>query len=419
MRVVHLNTSDVGGAATAAIQLHLALLELGVGSDLLTLNRTRTDIPRHHRVDPFGLRGDPLMNKVRYKVRRALEVAGLVEDRSNAPGNRNLRRERGAHEIFTLPYAFFDVLDHPLVKAADVVHLHWVSYGMIDHRRFFGRCSKPIIWTLHDMNPFTAGSHHTDDDLSFRDGPDLSPQLRDPRRAQRYWRYKHDAVTAIPVDRLTLVAPSQWLADHAMSSAMFRGRACRVIPNGIDTAVFRPQDKHRARAKLGLSDADRVVLFNALEVDSPRKGMQLLIPALRGLEHERVRLICIGGPGRELPDELEVLRTGYLRDPMVIAAYYAAADLFVLPSLAENLPNTIAEAHCCGTPVVAFRVGGIPEQIDPDNGILVAPRDVNDLRAGIDEALDRSWNNERIAGKAASRYDGRAVAQAYLELYVK
>ncbi|TXI79586.1 MAG: glycosyltransferase [Flavobacteriales bacterium] len=417
MKVVHLNTSDFGGAAMAAINLHRALLAQGVDSHLLTLVRTRTDIPRHSAVEPFMLQGTPRWDRLRYKARRALEVTGLVEDRSNAPGNRNLRKERSGHEIFTFPYAFFDVLEHPMMKVADVVHLHWTGYGLIDHRRFFGGCTKPIVWTLHDMNPFTAGSHHTDEDLSFREGPDRSPQLCDPRKAAHYWRYKHDAVKDLPSERLKLVAPSRWLASHAESSAMFRGRRCQVIPNGFDTTVFRPQDRGAAREAMGLPRNGHVVLFNALQVDDPRKGMQYLVPALRALDRGEVRLVCVGGGANALPADLRVHATGYLTDPTALARTYAAADVFVLPSLAENLPNTIAEAHLCGTPVVAFRVGGIPEQVHATNGRLAELKDVQGLSEAIRGVLDRSWDHEAIANNAALRYDRRMVAASYMDLY--
>lgn len=417
MKVVHLNTSDFGGAAMAAINLHLALLEQGVDSHLLTLNKTRDDIPRHAEVAPFELHGTPTLDRLRYKARRLLEVTGLVEDRSNTPTNRNLRQEHAGHEIFTLPYAFFDVLEHPLVQAADVVHLHWVGYGMIDHRRFFSKCTKPIVWTLHDMNPFTAGSHHTDEDMSFRDGPDRSPQLRDPRKAARYWRYKFDAVKALSVDRLSLVAPSRWLATHAESSAMFRGRKCVVIPNGFDTTVFRPLDRAAARASLGWPVDRRILLFNALDVGNPRKGMQFLIPALRALGRSEVQLVCVGGNAHALPADLGVLAIGYLTDPAQLARTYAAADLFVLPSLAENLPNTIAESLLCGTPVVAFRVGGIPEQVNDTNGRLAELKDVQGLTDAIRTVLDDTWDHAAIAASAAVRYDRRTIATAYRALY--
>lgn len=401
----------------AAINLHVALLEQGVDSHLLTLNRTRNDVPEHTAIDPFALNGTPLLDRLRYKARRVLEVSGLVEDRSNTPFNRGLEHQREGHEIFTLPYSWFDVERHPLVRAADVVHLHWVGYGLLDHQRFFNRCKKPMVWTLHDMNPFTAGSHHTDDDLSFRDGPDRSPQLRDPSLAAKYWRYKHESVVQVPNERLHLVAPSRWLAAHATSSAMFRGRDCQVIPNGFDTTVFKPQDRRSAREVLCLPLDGRIILFNALDVDNPRKGMQFLIPAIRKLAGNGVQLMCVGGKGGALPSDLSAIDLGYVTDAATLARTYAAADVFVLPSLAENLPNTIAESHLCGTPVVAFRVGGIPEQVDDTNGRLAELKDVDGLAAAMRDVLGRSWDRSAIATQAAERYDRRLVARSYSQIY--
>lgn len=415
MNVVHLNTSDFGGAAVAAIQLHQALLEKGVGSDLLTLTWTRNDVQRHHLVESFALNGSPTWNRMRYKIRRGLERTGLVQDRSNSPGNRMLRPDRKDHEIFSFPFSWFSILDHPLVQQADLIHLHWVGYGMIDHCDFFGRCSKPIVWTLHDMNPFTAGSHHTDEDESYRDGPDSSPQLKDPRKAQLLWKYKYDAVRQVPAEKLRLVAPSRWLADRAMASAMFKGRSCTVIPNGFDSRIFRPKDKVEARKELGLPVDKRIILFNALDVANPRKGMQHLLAALRTMSTPDVQLVSVGHRGT-LPQQ-EAIEFGFVQDPSRLATLYAAADVFVLPSVAENLPNTIAEAHLCGTPVVAFAVGGIPEQVHAGNGRLAPLKDEVGLRHAVDEVLSLTWDRDGIAREAAARYGRDRVAEAYLRQY--
>ena len=415
MNVVHLNTSDFGGAAMAAVQLHEALLEQGVSSDLLTLNKTRTDIPRHHLVDPFQLGGNEAVNRAKYKARRALEIAGLVEDKHNAPANKNLLHRPPGHEIFTLPYSFFPIWEHPLVQAADVVHLHWVSYGMIDYLGFFANCKRRIIWTMHDMYPFTGGCHHADDCTGYERTCEACPQLRYPDKAHVYWTYKRDALATVPADRLQLVAPSQWLANKATRSTLFHERPCAVIPNGFDVEVFRY--RQGARESLGLPQDKRMVLFNALDVTNSRKGMQLLLPALQLLKEPDVLLVAVGGGGGSLPAGSGIHDAGYITSAETLAKYYSAADLVVLPSLSENLPNTISESLLCGTPVAAFNVGGIPEQVGPEDGVLIQGRTVEDLAAGLGEALSGTWSRVAIAERARQRYDRRAVARAYHELY--
>lgn len=415
MRIVHLSTSDVGGAAIAAINLHRALLEAGMHSDLLTLRKTRDDVPRHALVDPFALGGPRPWNWIRFKARRALEKAGLVEDRNNQPVNRHLQGRPAGREIFTLPYSWFDILDHPLVRQADLIHLHWVSYGMIDVERFFTRCSTPVVWTMHDMNPFTGGCHHADECTGYRDACAACPQLADHSRAQAWWSAKQRGLAAIPTDRLQVVAPSAWLAGRAQGSSLMRGRHVSIIPNGFDTNVFRPMDRAEARRRLGLPADARIVLFNAFDADSPRKGMPLLVPALESMGGQAM-LLCLGGA--TVSDRLPGARySGHLSDPAQVALHYNAADVFVLPSQAENLPNTICEAHLCGTPVVAFDVGGIPEQVDATNGVLVGERTPHALHQALEQALSTTYDRDRMARTAAARYDQRRVAEAYRALY--
>jgi glycosyltransferase involved in cell wall biosynthesis len=415
MKVVHLNTSDFGGAAMAAIQLHLALLDSGVDSDLLTLNKTRNDIPRHTLVEPFKLGGSDPINKLRYKSRRLMEHTGLVEDRSSGPGNRDLQGRPPGFEIFTLPYSFFNIVEHPLVKAADVIHLHWVSYGMIDFEAFFGACSKPVVWTLHDMNPFTGGCHHADDCSGYRRACETCPQLRDKEQAHVYWAYKQKALAKFPADRLQLVAPSRWLAGRAEASTIMQGRSCRVIPNGFDVAHFS-YDRH-ARERLDLPSDKRIILFNALDVNNPRKGMQFLLPALKRMHEHNVLLVSVGGRTVAWPEGIPVHDAGYITSTEQMALYYSAADLFVLPSMAENLPNTISESLLCGTPVVAFNVGGIPEQVHAGNGMLVEQYTSAALEAAIHAALGMTWDHLTIAQQASQRYDRRTVAKEYQRIY--
>lgn len=416
MKVVHLNTSDFGGAAMAAIQLHQALLDQGVESDLLTLNKTRNDIQRHHRVTPFSLFTVPLVARIAYKARRLFEVSGLIRDQHNAPDNKNLIGRPERREIFTVPYSFFPIWRHPLIKDADVVHLHWVSYGMIDHRDFFRNCDKPIIWTMHDMNPFTGGCHHADECFGYQSDCPVCPQLKDHALAQHYWTYKKRGMYSVEKQNMKLVAPSKWLADKAKLSVMLGSRSIEVIPNGFDIAVFRVQDKQVAREALALPADKKIILFNALDVDNTRKGASLLNTALDQLGQNDVVLVRIGGKnGRSRADR--TIDTGYIQDPATLAQYYAAADLFVLPSLAENLPNTISESLLCGTPVVAFNVGGIPEQIHENNGVRVDQQSSAGLEVAIKAALGKNWDRSSIAQQAVQRYDRRVIAKAYERLY--
>ena len=416
MRIAHLSTNDFGGAAIAAINLHRALLKAGVASDLLTLGRTRDDVPRHHLVDPFALHPPAWLSRTHYKARRVLERTGLADDRSPDAWNRHLRYRPPGRETFSLPWTFFDVLRHPVAHRADVIHLHWVSRGMIDNARFFERCGKPVVWTLHDMNPFTGGCHHADECEGYRASCKSCPQLADPARPHAWWQVKRDALADFPKDRLALVAPSRWLASRCESSSIMAGRTCAVVPNGFDTSHFGPHQRAESRSSLGWPADKRIVLFSAFDAGNPRKGMDQLLPSLEGLGND-VLLVSMGAPMPALQGRPNVISTGLLHDSDAIARHYAAADIFVLPSMAENLPNTICEAHLCGTPAMAFAVGGIPEQLDAGNGLLVHTRSSDALREAMHAALYRSWDHAAIAAAAHERYNAEVVVSRYQDIY--
>lgn len=414
MKIVHLNTSDFGGAAMAAIRLHLHLLENGMESDFLTLNKTRNDIPRHFQVQPFSLK---LFSRATYKIRRALEITGCAEDKSNTPFNKNLADRPEGFEIFTLPYSYFSILDHPLVQAADIVHLHWVGFGMIDERNFFLRNKKKLVWTMHDMHPFTGGCHHADSCEEFKRACGVCPQLKNPSLAAQYFTYKKQGYDNINPDQLVAVCPSNWLGVQLSASALWKNKKHRVIANGTDERIFCYRDRNEARKQLGISLEEKVLLFTAHDVNNPRKGMKMLAEVLKEMSDPDLHLICMGSNWSGDGVVQKMTSTGYIEDPGLLALYYAAADVFVLPSLAENLPNTIAEALMCGTACVAFNVGGISEMIHSENGTLVAKGDLDALRNAILQELKGNRNRKEIAQQAALRFGIQSCGAEYRKLY--
>jgi len=413
VKVVHLNTSDFGGAAMAAVRLHLFLLEQGMDSDFLTLNKTRGDIPRHHLVDPFALKGSSIL---RYKFRRFLEKLSVVEDKSNQPDNFYLKDKSNAREIFTLPYSFFALSNHPLIQSADIVHIHWVSYGMLDERNFFSECRKPKVWTMHDMHPITGGCHHADECEGYYADCKICPQLKHSEKAHQYWKYKEYGVQQFLSGSNAVVCPSEWLARGVKRSLLWKESTPHVIPNGTDSRVFKSRARNKCKEELGITSSMRVVLFNAFDVANTRKGISLLLDALNQIERDDLLVVAIGSTA-SLVSRHPIKSTGYLRDEELIAKYYGAADVFVLPSMAENLPNTIAESLMCGTPCVAFEVGGIPEMLNERNGILVKRGNPVALKEALEKALGSNWNYNHISQDATSIYDIKNIGHKYVALY--
>jgi glycosyltransferase involved in cell wall biosynthesis len=229
--------------------------------------------------------------------------------------------------------------------------------------------------------------------------------------------------------RVTYVACSKWLADEARKSALLKGQVVTNIPNPIDTRVFRPQDKQQARQSLGLPTDKRIILFVSQRVTDPRKGMSYFVDAVQQLvaQHPEMKqntvVAILGGHAEEVASRLALPAhpLGYVSTPQRIVEVYNSADVFVLPSLEDNLPNTIMEAMACGVPSVGFRIGGIPEEIDHlQNGYVAAYRDATDLAAGIWWSLyeaDHSQVSAACLHKVAHSYSQQSVANRYIEVY--
>lgn len=317
-------------------------------------------------------------------------------------------------------------------KEADVIHLHWINQGMlsIGNIKKILDSGKPVVWTMHDVWPATAICHYTRGCEQFKSQCCRCPLLpgggskRD--LAARVWRKKQKALE----NRLVhFVACSNWLAGEAKKSALLAGQSITSIPNTIDTHVFCPTDKAAARLGLGLPQDKNIILFVSQKVTDKRKGMDYLIEAVRMLteKHPEMKnntgVAILGGRSEELEGKLDlpVYPLGYISEDHHIAAAYNAADVFVTPSLEENLPNTIMEALACGVPCVGFKVGGIPEMIDNGkNGYVAALRDAKDLADGIHWTLcvaDRKALSDAARQKVSLCYSQHSVALKYIEVY--
>ena len=305
--------------------------------------------------------------------------------------------------------------------AADVVHLHWIGDNYLPIQQM-AKIRVPIIWTLHDMWAFTGGCHYAGDCTGYENGCGNCPQLVTPQPddiSQKIHLQKMTSWSDVP---MTIVCPSQWLADCSKRSSILGKKSIQVIPNGIDTEQFKPIDKTAARKAFNLPINKKLVLFGAFGgTDDPRKGFSYLRDALKVLpQFTAIELVVFGS---EQPQKLEVNlpvhQVGRLQDGVSMALLYAACDTFVLPSMQDNLPNTILESLACGTPCVAFDTGGIPDLIQHQhNGYLSQLRDVDDLAKGIQWVLDQSLSPTVIHQQIVDRYAIQSIAEQYRQLYL-
>lgn len=325
-----------------------------------------------------------------------------------------------------------DITRLPEFQEADVIHLHWINQGMLSLNviRKILASGKPVVWTMHDIWPATALCHLTLDCRQFETGCHHCRLLPggggNHDLAYRVWQRKQRMMQA---GQVTFVACSEWLAGEARRSALLQGHEVVSIPNPINHRVFCPGDCLQARQQLALPTEGRIILFASQRVTNVYKGMDYLIEACRLLveQHpecrEQISVAVMGGQADEVVSQLpfRTFPLGYVSSEQRIIQAYQAADVFVLPSLSENLPNTIMEAMACGIPSVAFQVGGIPEEIDHrQNGYVARYRDAADLAEGLWWTLfDANQEEVRRAclQKVARCYSQQRVAEKYIEIY--
>ena len=415
MRVLIINTSErTGGAAVAANRLMEALNNNGVKAKMLvrdkdTANLTVCALPQTWRLNWH-----------------------FLWERLCIWFHLRLKRDH----LFDIDIANCgtDITNLPEFKEADVIHLHWINQGMLslkDIRKIL-QSGKRVVWTMHDIWPATAICHLTMDCRHFEThchncrllpGGGSNNDL-----SARIWKKKQQMLEG---QRIKIVTCSQWLGDEAKKSALLNRQYITTIPNPIDTHRYRPSDKQKARQLLGLPQEGRIILFASQRVTNPYKGMQYLIDACKLMTNQHpdccshTSVAILGGHAEEIADKLPfpTHALGYVNDEQRIVAAYNAADAFVLPSLSENLSNTILEAMACGVPCVGFRVGGIPEMIDhQQNGYVANFRDAADLAKGIhyvlDEADQQTLSNNCLQ-KVARNYSQQSVAKKYIEVYDK
>ena len=314
------------------------------------------------------------------------------------------------------------------VKNFDIINLHWVA-GFIDYRSFFARFAgkKPIVWRLADMNPFTGGCHYDWDCEKYSRGCGQCPQLNSKDQndlSAQIWRRKNNTFNKLLPEQLHIVTLCNWMSRKVEKCPFFEKFPSTIIHNGVDLQVFRPKDKNLIREKLGIDNTKIILLFLAENIHVKRKGLKLLLDAISSLNNKNdYALITVG---KDQSTDYSMVDEHYhfaiTNEKSKLANIFNAADLFIIPSLQENFPNAVIESLACGTPVVGFNVGGIPEIIENGkNGFLV--KEINakalyDCINNIFENTDR-LNRMRLYAveKAIKNYDLIKQTSKYIELF--
>jgi glycosyltransferase involved in cell wall biosynthesis len=310
---------------------------------------------------------------------------------------------------------------------SSIVHMHWISRGFIPISSI-PQINKPIVWTLHDMWGFTGGCHYTGDCNRYSESCGACPQLgsSSERDVTRWiWKRKQRAYQRL---NLTLVTPSHWLADRARESSLFQSFRIEVIPNGLDLNTFKPIDKRIARDLLSLPQDKMLILFGSYLNSDPRKGFQFLQPAIKRLSVAKpghnMEAVIFGATEPANPPDLgmPVRYLGRYQDELSMALTYSAADVFVAPSVQDNLPNTVMEASACATPSVAFNVGGLADLVEHERtGYLARPFEVDDLAYGLSWLLNEKQSLDACGKQARKKveceFEASFIARRHQALY--
>ncbi|MEW5676302.1 glycosyltransferase [Flavobacterium enshiense] len=404
MKVLHITTSAKGGAGIAALRLHNALSSNGVSSAYLSANLT-LDYTNQQLDDPFFNYKKPSVLK---RLLTKIKILFWPSPAQKAKTTLVKLVPQLQCEITSLPFSSFELHKHPLVLEADVINLHWIS-GIADYSSFFENCQKPIVWTLHDMNPFQGIFHYKED------------EVRNKNSAGNFDRaikeIKEKSIQNIKTG--VTVAPSAWLLREAIQHDFFPQSLRISIPNAIDLAVFKVQDATALRQELGIGEDEFTLLFVSDTLENPRKGFDLLLEALHLLEHLPITIVTIG-KGKAEGTKLKNVALGNIDSVERMATVYALADAFVLPSREDNLPNVMLEAFACGTPVISFNHGGMQEHVREHlTGVLAKEMNGKSLAEAIEKlyANRSEYPREAIRKYAEDNFSFAKQAKAYTALY--
>lgn len=410
MKPLILNTSDIeGGAARAAYRLHKGLRSIGLDSQMLVQTKSSDD---HTVVGP-----QTKIQKVFGMIRPTLDslFVQLYPKRDN---------------VLFSPAVLPNNNLVTMVKRldSDVINLHWIAKGMLNPKTL-KHFNKPLVWTLHDMWPFTGGCHYDSGCGRYQEACGKCPILKTSKNIEMsHWIWKRKEKAWKELD-IVIVTPSHWLADCAKNSSLFHDFRIEVIPNGLDLNRFKPFDKHTAREILLLPQDKKLILFGAVNSTSDkRKGFQHLQSAMKNIYMNgwgnNFEVVVFGSsePINSLELGLKIHYLGHLPGDIALSLLYAAADVMVVPSTQENLANTVMESLSCGTPCVAFNIGGMPDMIEHKHtGYLASSFNTEDLAKGIIWVLedDERWKvlSLQARRKVENEFDIQTVAKKYADLY--
>jgi glycosyltransferase involved in cell wall biosynthesis len=409
MKIIHISFADtIDGASIATNRIHKALFEEGISSKQW-VNKVFSD---DHTVQGPFTKTEKLLNS----LKRFLINKTLVKMLKT--------KNKIIHSPSVLPSTWPKRINE---SDADIIHLHWIQNEMLSIKDI-SKIKKPIVWTLHDMWAFCGAEHYTNDNRwregysstnrpSYESGIDLNYWTW--KRKKKYWR-----------NPIQITTPSKWLANCVKESKLMSNWPVSVIAYPLNMDIFKPINKKIARDQLNLPLDKKLILFGAAGgIKDPRKGFDLLVDALKYLKiyskSNRFELVVFGqekpksSPNYDFP----VHYLGNIKNDKNLSLCYSSADVMIVPSRQDNLPNTCLEAQACGLPVVAFNIGGLPDIVDhKKTGYLAKAFDVKDIANGINFVLDQKNQyilEKKARQKALEKYLPKVISEKFKSVYEK
>ena len=421
MKIAQFNTFPYGGAATAAKRLHEQLLQRNVESNF------------YYRLNDKRVQLDDSFRCVEFRKPRS-GVWGTIDKRLRR------RREKIIHRLYDGHIAgrqdgleTFSMADLPEPTSldwaainADVVHLHWMSF-FADYPSFFMSIpdSVPLVWTLHDMNAFTGGCHYSGGCERFVGGCGACPQILNEHAGDVSEFSFRSKRRALKRKTIHVITPSQWLGDLAKQSGIWpEGTTFDTLHYGLDLDLFQPVSKQQARLELGVMGEKTLIAFGAEDINCQRKGVQHLLAALMQLDDKSaVECLMFGSGALDVLDDLpHIHQMGYVDSLERQSLIYSAADMVVVPSLEDNQPQVGLESLACGTPVVGFNAGGIPEYVRPgETGLLAEVGNSSDLSKQIGWLVTHVDERSEMGGRGRmmmeQEFEKNAQSQKQMDFY--
>ncbi|AJI53807.1 glycosyltransferase family 4 protein [Francisella philomiragia] len=407
MKILIINYTDIyGGAGKAAYRLHQSLLKADIDSQMLVMDKKSDDytvLAPESKFEKIAAFLKPKVEQILVKLKYKNKTKSLF-----SPAN---------------------MISKSLVKkinhiAPDIVHLHWINEAMLKIEDIT-KIKAPIVWSLHDMWAFTGGCHYTNECVNYLKGCGKCPVLSSSNRKDLSCKVFKRKQKIYQQKYMTIVGLSKWLSKTASDSSLLKHKKHVNLPNPINTEVYSQFDKKFSRQLLNLPNDKKLILFGAMSATSdPRKGYQELSSALSEMSGlNNVELVIVGSSRPKNPPQLNFKThyLGILNDDVSLSTLYSAVDVSVVPSKQENLSNVVMENLSCGTPVVAFDIGGNSDMVEhKENGYLAKPLDSQDLASGIKWVLNNKDYEDLCKNareKVLKEFDSKIVTEKYINLY--